>query len=47
MRTAISLPDDLYRQASRGELWLADLGEPRGSEPVYTRSVLVVQDGLL
>ncbi|MEZ4617407.1 MAG: type II toxin-antitoxin system PemK/MazF family toxin [Caldilineaceae bacterium] len=28
----------------RGEIWWADLGEPRGSQPGYRRPVLVVQD---
>lgn len=28
----------------RGDIWLADLGEPVGSEPGYVRPVLVVQD---
>lgn len=28
----------------RGEVWWADLGEPRGSEPGYLRPVLVVSD---
>lgn len=27
----------------RGQVWWADLGEPRGSRPAYTRPVLVVQ----
>ena len=27
----------------RGEVWFADLGEPRGSEPGYERPVLIVQ----
>lgn len=27
----------------RGELWWADLGEPRGSGPAYLRPVLVIQ----
>ncbi|PYP99923.1 MAG: mRNA interferase MazF2 [Acidobacteria bacterium] len=27
----------------RGDLWWADLGEPRGSEPAMKRPVLVVQ----
>lgn len=27
----------------KGELWWADLGEPRGSEPALRRPVLVVQ----
>lgn len=27
----------------RGEIWWADLDEPRGSEPGYRRPVLVVQ----
>jgi mRNA interferase MazF len=27
----------------RGEIWWADLAEPRGSEPGFTRPVLVVQ----
>ena len=31
----------------RGELWWADLGELRGSEPALRRPVLVVQDDLL
>lgn len=30
--------------AYRGEIWWADLGEPRGSEPGYRRPVLIVQD---
>ena len=29
----------------RGQIWWADLPEPRGSEPGYRRSVLVVQAG--
>jgi mRNA interferase MazF len=28
----------------RGEIWWADLGEPRGSVPGYRRPVLIVQD---
>jgi mRNA interferase MazF len=28
----------------RGEVWWADLGEPRASEPGYRRPVLVVQN---
>lgn len=28
----------------RGEIWWADLGEPRGSGPAYRRPVLIVQD---
>lgn len=28
----------------RGEIWWADLGEPRGSGPGYRRPVLIVQD---
>lgn len=28
----------------RGEVWWADLGAPRGSEPGYRRPVLVVQN---
>jgi mRNA interferase MazF len=31
----------------RGEVWWADLGEPRGSEPAFRRPVLIVQDDLL
>jgi mRNA interferase MazF len=27
----------------RGQVWWADLGEPDGSEPGYTRPILVVQ----
>lgn len=30
--------------AQRGEIWWADLGEPRDSQPGYRRPVLVVQD---
>jgi mRNA interferase MazF len=32
---------------NRGEVWWADLGEPRGSEPAFRRPVLIVQDDLL
>lgn len=28
----------------RGEVWWADLGEPRGSEPRYRRPILVAQN---
>ena len=31
----------------RGEIWWADLAEPRGAEPAFRRPVLVVQDDLL
>ena len=31
----------------RGDIWWADLAEPRGSEPGDRRPVLVVQDDLL
>jgi mRNA interferase MazF len=32
---------------SQGEVWWADLGEPRGSKPAYRRPVVVIQgDGL-
>jgi len=31
----------------RGEIWWADLAEPRGSEPADRRPVLIVQDDLL
>lgn len=31
----------------RGEVWWADLAEPRGSEPGDRRPVLIVQDDLL
>lgn len=31
----------------RGEIWWADLGEPRGSAPALRRPVIVVQDDLL
>lgn len=32
---------------SQGEVWWADLGEPRGSKPAFRRPILVVQgDGL-
>jgi len=28
----------------RGEIWWAELGEPRGSEPGFRRPVLIIQD---
>ena len=28
---------------TRGEIWWADLPEPRGSEPVFRRPVLIIQ----
>ena len=28
----------------RGEIWIADLGIPQGSEPGYQRPILVIQD---
>jgi mRNA interferase MazF len=28
---------------AQGDIWWADLGEPRGSEPGFTRPILVVQ----
>jgi mRNA interferase MazF len=31
----------------RGEVWWADLGEPRGAQPAFRRPVLVVQDDML
>lgn len=31
----------------RGEIWVVDLGEPRGSEPGFRRPVVIVQDDLL
>ena len=31
----------------RGQVWWADLGEPRGTEPGLRRPVLIVQDDLL
>ena len=31
----------------RGEVWWADLGEPKGSQPSFRRPVVVVQDDLL
>jgi mRNA interferase MazF len=31
----------------RGEIWWADLGEPKGSQPGFRRPVVVVQDDLL
>lgn len=31
---------------NRGEIWWADLPEPRGSEPGYRRPVLIVQSDL-
>ncbi|HLL82601.1 MAG TPA: type II toxin-antitoxin system PemK/MazF family toxin [Longimicrobium sp.] len=30
----------------RGDVWWADLDEPRGSEPGYRRAVIIVQDDL-
>lgn len=32
---------------NRGEVWWADLAEPRGSEPGSRRPVVIVQDDLL
>lgn len=32
---------------NRGELWWADLADPRGSEPARRRPVLIVQDDAL
>jgi mRNA interferase MazF len=32
---------------NRGEVWWADLGEPRGSQPSFRRPVVIVQDDLL
>lgn len=34
-------------EVKRGEVWWADLAEPRGSEPADRRPVLIVQDDLL
>ena len=31
----------------RGDVWWADLGEPRGSQPAFRRPVILVQDDLL
>jgi mRNA interferase MazF len=31
----------------RGEVWIADLAEPRGSEPAKRRPVLIVQENAL
>lgn len=31
----------------RGEVWWADLGKPKGSEPALLRPVIIVQDDLL
>lgn len=31
----------------RGEIWWADLGEPKGAQPSFRRPVLIVQDDLL
>ena len=31
----------------RGEIWWADLGDPRGAQPAFRRPVVVVQDDLL
>jgi mRNA interferase MazF len=31
----------------RAEIWWADLGEPKGSQPGFRRPVVVVQDDLL
>lgn len=31
----------------RGQVWWADLGEPRGAQPGFRRPVVVVQDDLL
>ena len=31
----------------RGQVWWADLGEPRGAQPAFRRPVVIVQDDLL
>jgi mRNA interferase MazF len=31
----------------RGEVWWADLGSPRGSQPAFRRPVIVVQEDLV
>lgn len=31
----------------RNEVWWADFGEPRGSEPAYRRPVIIIQDDRL
>lgn len=31
----------------RGDVWWADLGEPRGSQPAFRRPIILVQDDLL
>jgi mRNA interferase MazF len=31
-------------EVRRGEVWWADLDEPRGSEPGYRRPILIIQD---
>ena len=35
------------RFVKRGEVWIADLAEPRGSEPDKRRPVLIVQENAL
>jgi mRNA interferase MazF len=35
------------RKMMRGEVWWADLGEPKGSQPSFRRPVVIVQDDLL
>jgi mRNA interferase MazF len=42
-----SRPSRPTRTPSRGEIWLADLDPPRGTEPGKTRPVLVVQSQAL
>jgi mRNA interferase MazF len=34
----------MERVVQRGDIWWADLGSPKGSEPGYRRPVVVVQD---
>jgi mRNA interferase MazF len=42
-RSQSQLKENLGNSVTRGEIWWADLPEPRGSEPGFRRPVLVVQ----
>ncbi|MFT3852055.1 MAG: type II toxin-antitoxin system PemK/MazF family toxin [Ilumatobacteraceae bacterium] len=43
-RSPHATPPDVAERPRRGEVWLADLGEPIGHEAAFLRPVLVVSD---
>ena len=45
-RSQSQLKENLGNSVTRGEIWWADLPEPRGSEPGFRRPVLVIQANL-